>query len=314
MASSDCRVGHGNYDISFLSIVQPDSDQSFGHGFTSVEKEWPDYDGRTACDGWEHRRGGRLMDLHLAGRRALVCAATKGLGRACAEALIAEGAEVVITGRDPKRLEIAAEQMGAAGFAAGDIAEEEGQRAALAACPEPDILVTNTGGPPLGRFDSFDSDDWMRAVQAMMIGPLALVRSVHSSMRTRQYGRIVNITSAYVKAPVELLPLSVGPRAGMTAALSWLAREGMADNVTINNLMPEMIRTDRAITGFARMAEEAGQAEAEFVASAVAALPARRLGTPDEFGALCAFLCSRQAAYITNQNIMVDGGHYPGLF
>lgn len=254
------------------------------------------------------------MDLHLTGRRALVCAATKGLGRACAEALIAEGAEVVITGRDAASLAVAAAQMGAAGFAVGDIADEMGQQAALAACPEPDILVTNTGGPPLGRFDSFDSDDWLNAVRALMIAPLALVKAVHSGMRARKFGRIVNITSAYVKAPVELLPLSVGPRAGMTAALAWLAREGVADNVTINNLLPEMIATDRAQNGFARMAAEAGQDPAEFVAAAVADLPAQRLGTPEEFGALCAFLCSRQAAYITNQNIMVDGGHYSGLF
>lgn len=254
------------------------------------------------------------MDLGIKGRRALVCAASRGLGRACAAALAAEGAEVIITGRDAETLARTATEIGAAGFVAGDIGSADGQAKALDACRFPDILVTNGGGPPLGRFESFSDADWIQALTDNMLAPLALVRAVHSGMRERRFGRIVNITSAYVKAPVELLPLSVGPRAGLTAALAWLAREGVADNVTINNLLPEMILTDRANAGFARMAEAAGEPVDSFMASAVAALPARRFGEPQEFGAVCAFLCSALAGYVTNQNVVVDGGHYPGLF
>lgn len=259
------------------------------------------------------------MDLGIAGRRALVCAASRGLGRACAEALAAEGARITITGRDARQLaQVADEIAGATGtpvaVAAGDIATEAGRAAAFAACPEPDILVTNGGGPPLGRFESFAEADWLAAISASMLAPLALIRHVHPGMRVRRFGRIVNITSAYVKAPVELLALSVGPRAGLTAAVAWLAREGCADNVTINNLLPEMILTDRAVAGTARMAAEAGQPEEAYRETMVAALPARRFGTPAEFASLCAWLCGTAAGYVTNQNIVVDGGHYPGLF
>jgi 3-oxoacyl-[acyl-carrier protein] reductase len=259
------------------------------------------------------------MDLGIDSRTALVCAASRGLGRACAEALAAEGVAVTITGRDPERLartaeEIAAVTGGRVGIAAGDICTGEGRAVALAACPQPDILVTNAGGPPLGRFESFGEDDWLAAIEANMLAPLALIRAVHAGMRARKFGRIVNITSAYVKSPPELLPLSVGPRAGLTAAVSWLAREGVADNVTINNLLPEMILTDRARAGFGVMAERAGKTFDDFVSGVVQTLPARRMGAPEEFGKLCAFLCSAHAGYLTNQNIVVDGGHYPGLF
>lgn len=254
------------------------------------------------------------MDLGIEGRSALVCAASRGLGRACAQALAAEGVAVTITGRDRVALAHAAEEIGAKAFVAGDIGTPEGREAALSACPDPDILVTNSGGPALGRFGDFDDEDWVRALAASMLAPLALVRAVHTPMRTRGFGRIVNITSAYVKAPVEMLPLSVGPRAGLTAALAWLAREGTADNVTINNLLPEMILTDRALSGFARLAQEAGEPIAGYMKKTEAALPARRFGTPQEFGAACAFLCGASAGYITNQNIMIDGGHYAGLF
>jgi len=259
------------------------------------------------------------MDLEIGGRSALVCAASRGLGRACAEALAAEGVCVTITGRDADSLERAAEEIAAKTGAAvrvsvGDIATVHGRQAALDVCPQPDILVTNAGGPPIGRFENFEEKDWLEALETNMLAPLALIRAVHPGMRARRFGRIVNITSAYVKAPPEILPLSVGPRAGLTAAVSWLAREGVADNVTINNMLPEMILTDRARSGFGVMAERAGRPYDAFVESVTASLPARRLGTPEEFGKLCAFLCSAHAGYVTNQNIVVDGGHYPGLF
>lgn len=259
------------------------------------------------------------MDLQIRGRKALVCAASRGLGRACAEALAREGVAVTITGRDPASLAAAATEIQAATgspvtFAAGDISTEVGRRDALAACPEPDILVTNAGGPPIGRFETFDETAWRRAIETNMLAPLALIRATNAGMRSRQFGRIVNITSAYIKAPNEFLPLSVGPRAGLTAAVSWLAREGSAYNVTINNLLPEMILTDRARAGFGAMAKQAGQSYDSFLEGVVASLPARRLGTPVEFGGVCAFLCSAHAGYVTNQNIVVDGGHYPGLF
>jgi 3-oxoacyl-[acyl-carrier protein] reductase len=259
------------------------------------------------------------MDLQISGRRALVCAASRGLGRACAEALAAEGVRVTITGRDAATLSATASEIEAAtgvavGFAAGDIATEEGRRHALEVCPDPDILVTNGGGPPLGPFGSLDDTAWLKAVEANMLAPLALIRTVHPGMRARRFGRIVNITSAYVKAPHPLLALSAGPRAGLTAAVSWLAREGVADNVTINNLLPEMILTDRARSGIGVMAAQTGIDYAAFVEGVVADLPARRLGSPREFGAVCAFLCAADAGYVTNQNIVIDGGHYPGVY
>lgn len=259
------------------------------------------------------------MDLQIVGRKALVCAASRGLGRACAAALAAEGVAVTITGRNAASLaEAILDIQASAGVevrsVVGDIATEPGRRHALEACPDPDILVTNAGGPPIGPFGAFGDEAWMQALEANMLAPLALIRAVHPGMRKRRFGRIVNITSAYVKAPPELLALSVGPRAGLTAAVSWLAREGCADNVTINNLMPEMILTDRARSGFGVMADNAGQDYETFVDAVVAALPARRLGTPREFGSVCAFLCGVDAGYVTNQNIVVDGGHYSGLF
>jgi len=261
----------------------------------------------------------RLINLNIRGRKALVCAASKGLGRACAEALAREGVAVTITGRDTDVLAGCAKQIEAdtgspVSIAPGDIATETGRAAALAVCPEPDILVTNGAGPPLGRFNDLGRDAWLAALEMNMLAPLALIRATYLGMRSRKFGRIINITSAYVKAPSEMLALSVGPRAGLTAAVSWLARESCADNVTINNLLPEMILTDRARSGFKFLADKAGQSYEEYVSGVVAALPARRLGIPAEFGSLCAFLCSTAAGYVTNQNILVDGGHYAGLF
>lgn len=259
------------------------------------------------------------MELGIRGRKALVCAGSRGLGRACAAALAAEGVGLTITGRDADSLARTADEIATAtgqpvAIVPGDIATEQGRAAALEACPDADILVTNAGGPPLARFETLQDADWHAALEANMLSPLALIRALQPGMRQRGFGRIVAITTALIKSPSELLSLSVGARAGLTGAISWLAREGVVDNVTINTLMPEMIFTDRMRTGFAAMAEHAGQAPESFVADFRNALPAKRFGTPEEFGAFCAFLCSAQAGYVTNQHILVDGGHYQGLF
>ncbi len=259
------------------------------------------------------------MDLNIRGKRALICAGSQGLGKACALALAAEGVLVTITSRNAAVLSKTADEIGAitgteVTISVGDITTPYGREMALDVCPEPDILVTNSPGPPLGRFASFSEDDWLAALQSNMLAPLALIRAVHPQMRARRFGRIINITSALIKAPSEVLPLSVGARAGLTAAVSWLAREGVADNVTINNLLPEMIETDRLRVGFERMADLADKDRGPFKEAFIATLPAKRLGRPAEFAAMCAFLASSHAGYITNQNILIDGGHYPGLF
>lgn len=259
------------------------------------------------------------MDLGIAGRKALVCAASRGLGRACAFALAREGVDVTITGRDAASLDSTAQEIARATGRAvqavpGDIATQEGRAAALEACPDADILVTNSGGPPLARFETLEHADWLAALESNMLSPLFLIKALHPRMRERGFGRIVAITTALIKSPNELLSLSVGARAGLTGAISWLAREGAVDNVTINTLMPEMILTDRARDGFGRMAAHAGVDPQAFLADFVAKLPARRLGQPEEFGDFCAYLCSAQAGYVTNQHILVDGGNYPGLF
>lgn len=259
------------------------------------------------------------MDLGIKGRSALVCAASKGLGRACARALAAEGVAVTITGRSADALKAAASELraeygGDVAIAVGDIATEEGRAAALAACPEPDILVTNAGGPPPGPFGKWDREAWIAALDANMLAPILLIRAVHPGMRARRFGRIVNITSAMIKAPIDILPLSAGARLGLTGAISSIARAGAADNVTINNLLPEMFDTDRLRGNLKMLADRAGHSAETETSNRLAHVPAGRLGHPDEFGALCAFLCSAQAGYMTAQNIVVDGGSYPGIF
>lgn len=259
------------------------------------------------------------MDLGIQGRRALVCAASKGLGRACATALSAEGVVVTITGRETSRLQETADAiMSATGgdvrIAPGDIATEAGRAVALDACPEPDILITNAGGPPPGPFEKWDRDAWIAALDANMLSPILLIRAVHAGMRTRGFGRIVNITSAMIKAPIDILPLSAGARLGLTGAVSSLARAGAADNVTINNLLPEMFDTDRLRGNLQMLADRAGHSAEIETQQRLAHVPAGRLGDPAEFGALCAFLCSERASYMTGQNIVVDGGSYPGIF
>ena len=257
------------------------------------------------------------MDLGLAGRKALVCAASKGLGKGCALALAREGVELIITARGAEALEATAEEIRRATGAkvtaiAGDITTEAGREAALAACPEPDILVNNAGGPPPGDFRDWDRDAWIKAVDANMLTPIFLTKAVVDGMAARGFGRIVNITSSAVKAPIPELGLSNGARSGLTGFIAGVARQMAGKGVTINGLLPGSFDTDRLRGGINAAAQRSGQ-DAEAVADRRrAAIPAGRFGQPDEFGATCAFLCSVHAGYITGQNILIDGGAFPG--
>jgi 3-oxoacyl-[acyl-carrier protein] reductase len=259
------------------------------------------------------------MDLGIAGRRALVCAASKGLGKGCAMALAAEGVELVILARNPGPLEATAAEIGAKTGAkvraiVADITTEEGRSAALAACPEPDILITNAGGPPPGDFRDFGRADWIEALDRNMLTPIALIKATVDHMIARRFGRIVNITSSAVKAPIDMLALSNGARSGLTGFIAGLSRKTVAHNVTINNLLPGAMDTDRLHQGIAAAARSRNAAVDTVRDEWLGRIPAGRFGTADEFGAACAWLCSAQAAYITGQNWLVDGGAYPGTF
>jgi len=259
------------------------------------------------------------MDLGIRGRRALVCAASKGLGRGCAEALAREGVDVTICARTAAEVECAATDIGAAAgsrvaWVACDITTAEGRAKALAACPEPDILVNNAGGPPPGDFREWDRDTWIRALDANMLTPIELIKATVDGMMTRRFGRIVNITSSAVKAPIDILGLSNGARSGLTGFVAGLARKVAGQNVTINNLLPGPFDTDRLQTTMHGRAKAQGKGFDEVFAAGMAAVPAARFGTPAEFGALCAFLCSAHAGYIVGQNLLIDGGSFPGTF
>ncbi|KGU53417.1 3-oxoacyl-ACP reductase [Xanthomonas phaseoli pv. phaseoli] len=260
------------------------------------------------------------MDLGIAGRWALVCAASKGLGLGCASALAGEGVNVVIAARGREALEHAADALralpgsGEVRSVVADIATPEGRSAALAACPQVDILINNAGGPPPGDFRQWERADWLRALDANMLAPIELIRATVDGMRARRFGRIVNITSSAVKAPIDILGLSNGARAGLTGFVAGLARSTVADNVTINNLLPGQFATDRLRGNFAAIAQQQGSSADKVAERKRAGIPAARFGEPDEFGAACAFLCSAQAGYITGQNLLIDGGSYPGTF
>ena len=249
------------------------------------------------------------MNFGIAGRKAIVCAASKGLGRGCAMALAGEGVAVVITARGAEALHHTAEEIrketGAAVTAVvGDITTAEGRRAALAACPEPDILINNAGGPPPGDFHDWEREDWIKALDANMLTPIALIKAVVDGMTARRFGRIVNITSSAVKSPIDILGLSNGARAGLTGFVAGISRKTVRHNVTINNLLPGPFDTDRlrSMVPPDKWGERASL------------IPAGRFGDPAEFGEACAFLCSAQAGYITGQNLLIDGGAYPGVF
>ncbi len=259
------------------------------------------------------------MDMGIAGRTALVCAASKGLGRGCAEALAAEGVNLTIVARTAEALEAtAAEIRKQSGVevktVACDITTPEGRAAALAACPQPDILVNNAGGPPPGDFRQFTHDDWIRALEANMLTPIELIRATIDGMIGRNFGRIVNITSSAVKAPIDVLGLSNGARSGLTGFVAGLARKVAPQGVTINNLLPGLFDTDRIVATINAQAKAQNISVEESRKRRMASIPAGRFGNPDEFGRACAFLCSTHAGYITGQNWLIDGGAYPGTF
>jgi 3-oxoacyl-[acyl-carrier protein] reductase len=262
------------------------------------------------------------MDLGIAGRWALVCAASKGLGRGCAQALVREGVNVVITARGEEALQATAAELRALNpratvhAVAGDITTAQGRAWALAACPEVDILINNAGGPPLGDFRDWDRAAWVQALEANMLTPIELIKATVDGMAQRGFGRIVNITSAAVKAPIDVLGLSNGARSGLTGFVAGVARQKRlaSRNVTINALLPGPFDTDRLRTNLAGAARAAGKTVDEVAAARREANPAGRFGTAEEFGAVCAFLCSAHAGYLNGQNLLLDGGAFPGTF
>lgn len=259
-----------------------------------------------------------LIDLGLHGRTALVCGSSAGLGRACAEALLKAGCNVVLNGRDARRVKEAAEQMAdAAGrpvaHVAADVTTNEGRALLQQACPSPDILVNNAAGPPTGTIGDWDESHWHAAVNANMLAPIMLMKAFLPPMRERAWGRIINITSSAVKAPLPLLGLSNGARSGLTGFVAGLAREVAGDGVTINNLLPGRFSTGRLQSYIASVANARGIAAESAAQQMSSANPMRRFGRPEEFGTFCAFLASSHAAYMTGQNILLDGGEYPGL-
>jgi 3-oxoacyl-[acyl-carrier protein] reductase len=259
------------------------------------------------------------MDLGLKGRTAIVCAASQGLGKASAMALAREGVNMVIAARRGDVLaraadEIASETGNRPKTVIADVTTKEGRDALLAACPAPDILVNNAGGPPPGDFRKFERDDWIKALDGNMLAPIALIKATLDGMIARRFGRIVNVTSHAVKAPVAMLALSNGARTGLTGFVAGLARSIAEHNVTINNLLPGTFDTARLKSNLEALARNSARDVGVVTEEIRIANPTRRFGRPDEFGATCAFLCSAQAGDITGQHILIDGGAYPGTF
>ncbi len=274
------------------------------------------------------------MDMGIAGRWALVGGASKGLGYGCAAALAAEGVNVVMVSRGREALEASAmkiiahhadstlatgqnrlQQNPEILTVAADITTPQGRAAIFALRKDFDIVVTNAGGPPTGDFRDWDRQAWLDALDANMLTPIELIKATIDGMAKRGFGRIVNITSSAVKAPIDILGLSNGARGGLTGFVAGVARSGIAaQGVTINNLLPGIFDTDRLKSNFAVQAAKAGKSADEVKTARIAALPGKRLGNAEEFGKTCAFLCSQHAGYINGQNILIDGGAYPGTF
>jgi len=265
------------------------------------------------------------MDLGIAGKWALVCGASKGLGFGCAQALVREGANVVLVARGAEALETASDKLrkdplrpaqAEVAHVAADITTEAGRAQVLALRRDWDIVVTNAGGPPTGDFRDWDREAWVRAVDANMLTPIELIKATVDGMVARGFGRIINITSSAVKAPIDILGLSNGARSGLTGFVAGLARANKlaSSNVTVNNLLPGAFDTDRLRGTIIGAAQKTGKPLNEIMDARRKTIPAQRFGTPEEFGAICAFLCSQHAAYITGQNILADGGAYPGTF
>jgi 3-oxoacyl-[acyl-carrier protein] reductase len=257
------------------------------------------------------------MDLGIRGKKAIVCAASKGLGKGCAMSLAREGVDVTIIARTKDILEATAEEIrsitGVSVTAiAADITKDEGREAALAACPSPDIIVNNAGGPPVGDFRDWEREDWIAALEGNMLSAIFMIKAVVDGMIERKFGRIVNITSSAVKAPIPVIGLSNGARAGLTGFVAGLARETVLHNVTINSILPGPFDTDRLRDNAKSAAEASGRSIEDISEEWASENPAGRFGTAEEFGDLCAYVCSQQASYMTGQNLLLDGGGYPG--
>jgi 3-oxoacyl-[acyl-carrier protein] reductase len=258
------------------------------------------------------------MKLGLEGRTAVVCASSDGLGKACATSLAREGCAVIINGRDPERLQAAADEIRSATGATvkpvrADLNTEAGRSALAAAGAGASILINNNAGPEPGPFLGFEREDWEGAMEANFYAPVFMIKALLPGMRARKFGRIVNITSARVKSPTPTMALSTAPRAGLTALARSLALDVAIDNVTVNNLLPERFATQRQVEMAHRMVKERGISYDEAIAAIAETIAAKRLGKPEEFGDTCAFLCSMQAGYISGQNLQLDGGSYRGL-
>lgn len=259
------------------------------------------------------------MDLGIKGRTAIIGGASKGLGKGCALALAREGVNVTIVARGREALDAtAAEIRAATGVVvtpvAANIDTPEGRAAVLAACPAPDILVNNSGGPPAGSFKDWSREDWIKALDANMLSPIEMIKATIDGMVARGYGRVVNITSTSVKAPIAVLGLSNGARAGLTGFVAGIARDYVKHGVTINNLLPGPFDTDRLRAINAAGAKKTGVSVEDFNDARRKQNPAGRFGSPEEFGAACAFLCGRLSGFISGQNFVIDGGQYPGTF
>jgi 3-oxoacyl-[acyl-carrier protein] reductase len=258
------------------------------------------------------------LDLGIAGRTALVCASSRGLGRACAFALAEAGVRLIINGRDEARLEETAREIRNRSAVevlaiAADVSTEKGREVLLDAAPQIDILVNNNGGPPSRDFRELDHEAILAGVEANMIAPILLIQRLIDGMVERRFGRIVNITSGSVKMPIAGLDLSSGARAGLTGFVAGVARSVAQANVTINNLLPGAFDTDRIAANLGAVAQRTGRSVEDLRAERQAGIPARRFGRPEEFGAACAFLCSESAGYITGQSLLIDGGAFPGV-
>lgn len=259
------------------------------------------------------------MDLGIQGRSAIVCGASAGLGYACAHSLAEAGVNVLLVARGVERLEAAVKTLRKQfsvdiTMVAADVVSAEGRSAILQANPTPDILVNNAGGPPPGDFRSWEREDWIAALDANMLAPIEMIRATVDKMSERKFGRIVNITSSSVKAPIDILGLSNGARSGLTGFVAGVARTTVINNVTINNLLPGPFDTDRLRSTFQAASGMSNRSVEDVEKDWIARNPAGRFGQPEEFGAMCAFLCSQYAGYMTGQNILMDGGAYPGTF
>ena len=264
------------------------------------------------------------MDLGITGKWALVCGASKGLGFGCAEALVREGVNVLIVARGAEVLQAAAAKLltdsarpaaASVQFVAADITTVEGRAAVFAVRTDFDIIVTNAGGPPPGDFRDWDRDAWIKAVDANMLTPIELIKATVDGMAARGFGRIINITSSAVKSPIDILGLSNGARSGLTGFVAGVSRSKLAgQGVTINNLLPGAFATDRLKVTMQGAAAKTGQSVDVLMDARRKTIPAQRFGTPEEFGAICAFLCSTHASYMTGQNVLADGGAFGGTF